>query len=214
MTPVINEVIAAIGQIGDFTPTYAGTRCLNQRHQRARQCAACATVCPTSAIHLTPTPTIDANACLSCGACSAACPVGALNGARTLAEMWHESRSAIDAHGTLTLSCRAVADCAAVRIPCACSLPPEFYVALAMIGLRRVITHTAECASCALGSGLAQADEAIRDAQCFLTPLGREFEAVRTIKPPPPQLPQKPVGITRRSLFSALLHPQMLHPQE
>ncbi|MBK9745730.1 MAG: 4Fe-4S binding protein [Chloroflexi bacterium] len=218
MTPVINEVIAAIGQIGDFTPTYAGTRCLNQRHQRAGQCASCAAVCPTHAITLTPIPVIDGNACLSCGACSAACPVGALQGVRTLAEIWHDARSAMDSEGHLALSCRAVTSspAATVRIPCACGLPSELYVALGMNGVRKVLLYTASCASCALVGGLVRAEESFRDAQQLLEPLGIELEMVRTDEPPPP-LPQRPPqhsGVTRRGFFSALLKPQTLRVPE
>lgn len=220
MTPVINDVITAIGQIGDFTPTYEGTRCLNQRHQRAGQCATCAAACPTNAITLTPLPVIDGNACLSCGACSAACPVGALQGVRTLAEIWHDARSAVDSKGHLALSCRAVpsSPAATVRIPCACGLPCELYVALGMIGVHKVTLYTAGCATCALVSGLARAEESFQDAQRLLEPLGIELDLVRTDEPPPsPPSPQRlpqHSGVTRRGFFSALLKPQSLRVPE
>lgn len=211
MTPLISEVIAAINQISDFTPTFEGTRCLNQRHQRAGQCTTCADVCPTNAVTLTPIPVIDGSACLSCGACSAACPVGALQGVRTLAEIWREARAAVDSAGSLALTCRAVTSGeGAVRIPCVCGLPPELYIALGVIGVSHITVHTATCDDCALTSGLAQADQAFHDAQQILTLLGYDLDMKRTDEPPPPLTQQRPqtTGMSRRGFLTALIKPQ------
>lgn len=42
-------------------------------------CGLCATVCPQSAIELSPLPAIDEALCTACGECVDACPGGALS---------------------------------------------------------------------------------------------------------------------------------------
>lgn len=214
MTPVLNEVVGTLARISDGTPTLCAARCVNQRHAHAGQCSACAAACPASAIALTPVPAIDSSACLACGACSAACPSDALEGVRSLVEMWRKARETLDAVGAVALVCRAVGkgSFAAARIPCACALPPEFYVALAMADVEQVVIHTAVCNACPAGPALAQAQRAVEDAQRLLAHVGRAVAIAWTTDAPPLQ-PAKQAGITRRGLFSAVLNPAALRDQ-
>ncbi|MBK8019876.1 MAG: 4Fe-4S binding protein [Chloroflexi bacterium] len=214
MTPGINDIADFLKKVSDSTPTLRAERCVNHRHQHAGQCTACASACPVSAITLTPIPAIDAGACLACGACVAVCPSDALEGVRSLVEMWRKALETAGSHENTALVCRAIGqgNFDAARIPCAGALPAEFFVALALAGIDRVTLHVADCGECPALGTLAQAHQSISDASDLLTKVERMLSVEWTSETPPPQRP-KQAGVTRRGLFSALRNPAALANQ-
>jgi formate hydrogenlyase subunit 6/NADH:ubiquinone oxidoreductase subunit I len=210
MTPALNEIIETLARITDTSPTLDAGRCLNLRHQQAGQCAACSDVCAVDAITLTPIPEIDSSTCLACGGCSAACPTDALIGTRPLSTLWHKARVMIDASGSTALVCAAMGagEFHAVRIPCACALPPEFYIALAVAGALQVTIHAPPCAACPLGASETQAQQAVRDAQTVLALIECSLQADYTDKAPPLEAVKPAEGMTRRGLFRTFLSPE------
>lgn len=210
--PTLSEMMATLARLTDTSPSFNAERCVNQRHQQAGQCAACADACPLQAITLTPTPELDTTVCLACGACCAACPTDALVGMRSLSELWHKARATIDSGGDATLACMAAgsAEYAAARIPCVCALPLEFWFALAVAGAVQVTIHTGDCGVCPVKGALEQAAQAVDDAQALLAKIGGQLAVELTQAAPPPAPVKAPTaGMSRRGLFRSLLNPEV-----
>jgi formate hydrogenlyase subunit 6/NADH:ubiquinone oxidoreductase subunit I len=205
-------MMATLARLTDTSPSLTAERCINQRHQQAGKCTACADACPLQAITLTPVPNLDTTACLACGACCAACPTDALVGMRSLSELWHKARATINSGGDATLACMAAgsAETTAARIPCVCALPLEFWFALAVAGAARVTIHTGDCDKCPLKGALEPAAEAVAAAQALLAKVGGQLAVDLTQAPPPPAPVKAPtVGMSRRGLFRSLLNPEV-----
>ena len=210
MPSTLHRLANALNKIADRTPDFDASYCLNQLHQQAGQCTACADACPVNAIVLGPTPQFDPNVCLACDVCAAVCPGGALIGQRSPLKIWHETRrSAPD--GTAALFCRAVeaGQFAATRIPCISGLAPEFYISLTLAGIKEFIIHTAECETCPLYKSLDQAQSAINEASRFLNRLGYNLDVKQHFgAPSPEQTATAPtISLSRRGFFTMFTNP-------
>jgi ferredoxin len=210
MPSTLHKLANALNKIADRTPNFDASICLNQLHQQAGQCTACADSCPVNAIELAPTPQFDPNACLACDVCAAVCPDGALLGQRSPIKIWHEVRQ-FAPENTAVLVCRAVeaGQFAAIRIPCIGGLAPEFYISLTLTGINEFIIHTAECETCPLSKSLAQAQAAIDEACRFLNRLGYNLDVKQHFGTPSTDktasLP--PLSMSRRGFFNLFTNP-------
>lgn len=205
--PSLNRVVDTLTQMSDPTPEFDAGVCLNERHHHAGRCTVCADVCPLSAITMQVGPQIDPAICQSCGVCVAACPTGALRGRRSEIDLWREARRAAQ-NGSAALVCKAVGagQFAATRIPCFGALAPEFYIALAAVGLYEAQLYTADCAQCPLQGCLEQGQHAVEAARHVLDQMGRAIDIVlRRDAPPPAETARS--GMSRRGFLRTFLKP-------
>lgn len=130
--PVIDAAVCVLGRLA------------------AASCTACAQACPKAALQgFAEGLTLNADQCSACGACSATCPQGAivLDGIEAPEVQARGDRTA----AALVCPRRASDPAAAI---CLQALGLGQLAALWLAGLRRLVTVTADCATCPDGRGL------------------------------------------------------------
>lgn len=129
-------------------------RCLHS-HDHFSTCEACFELCPTEAIQPGKPPTLDANKCQTCLACLPACPVGAYSADDTVPSLL--TCIARLETKTVELICAVnetadrgpSPDATGIRVRgCLAGLGVGTYLALAAMGLERIILRLDACTGC------------------------------------------------------------------
>lgn len=150
-------------------------RCLHARYKSAT-CDACVRVCPTQAIRLNGSITLNTEACVACGACLPACPTGAFDGQDGVADV-------LKCVGGLGPGCVIELACAQHPAPgkgateagavvrtagCLAALGPSAYLSIVALAVQRVYVRLDACAGCPIGQAKAPIAAAIAQTHQWL----------------------------------------------
>jgi ferredoxin len=136
------------------TVILAKGRCLHGR-SRFSSCEACFTICPSQAISPGKPPTLDQDRCASCLACLPVCPVGAYSADDAVSSLL-STASRLEG-SSLELICEknphaakgADAETVGVRMRgCLTGLGDATYLALAALGLEKILVRMDACDTC------------------------------------------------------------------
>jgi len=154
-------------------------RCLHSLY-RFSDCKACNDICPVDAITPGKVPSLDSTKCQTCLACLPACPVGAFTADDGVASLLNavthleggalellcerNSRAALgvseETTGILTRGCLA-------------GLGTGTYLALAAIGVERILVRTDACSDCEWGTLSRQVEVQVNQAKQLLENWGK-----------------------------------------
>jgi len=145
-------------------------RCLHSL-DRASTCEACFQICPAEAIAPGKPPSLDADKCESCLACLVVCPVGAYNADDAVRPLLN-AVTRLEGQ-TLELVCaknpqpeKGISESSVgIRVKgCLAGLGTGTYLALAALGLERVVARTEACSACEWANLRPQIDSQIERA--------------------------------------------------
>lgn len=145
-------------------------RCLHSL-DRASTCEACFQICPVEAITPGKPPSLDADKCESCLACLVICPVGAYNADDAVRPLLN-AVTRLEGQ-TLELVCaknpqpeKGISESGVgIRVKgCLAGLGTGTYLALAALGLERVVARTEACSACEWANLRPQIDSQIERA--------------------------------------------------
>ena len=187
-------------------------RCVHARDKSAT-CDACVRACPTAALHLNGSITLNAEVCQVCGACLPVCPTGAFEGDDGVHDLLN-CVSRLEPARSIELACAqhpapekgsATVDAVVSTTTCLAALGPSAYVGLIVLGMQRVAVRLDACATCPLGKAHASIVETLDRTRQLLrlygladriiaitTVIDRQTRSVYAAKNPP---------LSRRGLF-------------
>jgi ferredoxin len=187
-------------------------RCVRARDKTAT-CDACVRACPSDALHLNHSITLNADACQVCGACLHVCPTGAFDGDDGVADLLNCVARLEPAH-MIELACaqhpspeRGSPEVEAVvrTTTCLAALGPSAYLALFAVGAQRVYLRLDACANCPMSQAVVTIAQAVARTRQFLAWYGWservvELKAVADRKPRSTYAARNP-PLSRRGLF-------------
>lgn len=208
MTEWIGLAECALRAIHPRLPLVDAARCV-ARHEVEERCSRCASVCPRTAIGLSPGPVVDGAACDGCGACAAACPTGAIEIADIGCQLqaWL-ARAAVMPSGRAGVACDRAPSSSlgdgwpVAVVPCLAGLRPADLVAAAARSAVTVTLTSADCANCERAAAATTIVQTIAIARDALAALGSPMviERVTLDARRPVQRPGGPI-VSRRALF-------------
>ena len=160
----------------DSTPIrLEADRCLHARVKSAT-CDACIRACPTQAVRLNGSITLNAEACVACGACLPVCPTGAFDGKDGIADLL-KCAGRVGPGRVIELACAQLpapgkgateAEALVRTIGCLAALGPSAYLSLLALGVQRVCVRLDACVSCPIGQARAPIAAAIAQTHQWL----------------------------------------------
>jgi ferredoxin len=194
--------------LDEGAPLVTPPLCVATRY-RASSCRRCLDVCPAAAITTSPWLRLDDDRCLKCGACAAVCRTGALDLTPLRASL-RRSLGEAAAGGAIAIACRRAAlpgeeVAPRVVVPCLAALAAGDLVAARRLGIDSVSLVHGDCAACELGHAVPSGLAGLRATAAALTRAGA---VLVTSEDGVPSLAQecepRPVALSRRGLFAAL----------
>jgi ferredoxin len=169
------SLVERLAALDRSTVTYDPERCLHA-HDKFANCEACLGICPVEAIRPGRSPRFDAEACGGCLACLPLCPSGAYNaddGVHNLLNCTTHVEST-----QIELVCQAhphaqngvSEDVVGIRVRgCLAGLGSGAYLALAAMGLEKVIVRLDACSECPWSSLVGQVEGQVATAKRLLS---------------------------------------------
>ena len=154
-------------------------QCLHARH-RFSTCDACVRTCPTNALHLNGSITLNAETCAVCGECLHVCPTGALDGNDGAAELLN-CITRLDQPRRIELACSQHAapekgspdtDVVVRTNGCLAALGPSAYLSLLVLGVERVTVRLDACVTCPIGEVRNAVSNTLSIVHRVLAPFG------------------------------------------
>jgi len=150
-------------------------RCVHAR-DRFSTCEACTGACPTNALHVNGSVTLDAEACIACRQCIHVCPTGVFDSNDNATELLAFAPRLKDAR-IVELACArhpapesgpSETD-AVVRIEgCLAALGPSVYLTLLASAIDHVVARLDACAECPIGAVRPKIEQTLDSAQTIL----------------------------------------------
>lgn len=154
-------------------------RCLHSLY-RFSDCKACHEICPVDAITTGKVPRLDSTKCQTCLACLPVCPVGAFTADDGVASLLNAVTHLEG--GTLEVLCERNSQAAlgvcdesiGIRTRgCLAGLGTGTYLALAAIGVERILVRTDACSGCEWGTLSRQVEAQVNHAKQLLEGWGK-----------------------------------------
>jgi ferredoxin len=193
--------------LDEGAPLVTPPLCVATRY-RSSSCRRCLDVCPAAAITTAPWLRVDADGCLKCGACAAVCRTGALDVTPLRASLRRRFSEAGQATGAIVVACQRAAppdDVEAPRVvlPCVAALAAGDLVAARRLGICSVSLVHGDCAACELERAVSGRLADLRTTAAALT--GAGLAVTEDSLPSNAEGHEsRPVSLSRRGLFAAL----------
>lgn len=182
----------------DISPAY----CLKLRHKES-SCRLCLESCPTNAISIDQSLTVDSSLCNDCGICVNVCPTGVFQLTDTPYRLLLDKLKARSAAEFVCSRAHPANDISTV--PCLGYLDEGVLVAAVGNGARAVSLNFAECKRCEQKSGLRAAAKSLKNANSVLAlfSASKKISAIATETDGGHSQQQSPPS-SRREFFSFL----------
>jgi ferredoxin len=195
--------------LDEGAPLVTPPLCVATRY-RSSSCRRCLEVCPAAAITTSPWLRVDGDRCLKCGACAAVCRTGALDLTPLRASLRRSFSEMGQAGGAVAIACRRAALSGEERmpravIPCLAALAAGDLVAARRLGIASVSLIHGDCAACELGHAVSRGLADLRATAAALTRAGVVLVMSEDGVPSrADDCEPQPVSLSRRGLFAAL----------
>jgi ferredoxin len=183
--------------------------CVATRY-RSSSCRRCLDVCPAASITTAPWLHIDAESCLKCAACAAVCRTGALDVTPLRASLRRRFAEVRHAGAAIVIACQRAAlpdDAGVLRvtIPCLAALAAGDLVAARRLGIDSVSLVHGDCSACHCERAVSRALADLRATAAALTRAGAVLQMSEDGVPSrADECEPRPVSLSRRGLFAAL----------
>jgi ferredoxin len=195
--------------LDEGAPLVTPPLCVATRY-RSSSCRRCLDVCPAASIATAPWLRVDGDGCLKCGACAAVCRTGALDVSPLRASLRRRFTEAGRAGAAIVIACQRAAlagDAVAPRvtIPCLAALAAGDLVAARRLGIDSVSLVHGDCAACELERAAVNGLAGLRATTAALTRAGAVLQTSEDCTGSRAEACEpRPVSLSRRGLFAAL----------
>jgi ferredoxin len=195
--------------LDEGAPLVTAPLCVATRY-RSSSCRRCLDICPAASITTAPWLCVDGDRCLKCGACAAVCRTGALDLTPLRASLRRSLGEAAAAGGAVAIACRRAAlpdaeGAPRVVVPCLAALAAGDLVAAKRLGIDFISLVHGDCAACELERAVICGLADLRATAAALTHAGAVLVMSEDGVPScADDCEPRPVSLSRRGLFAAL----------